>query len=64
MENLNKNQRRHSVDRILAIWALEGFDPDRDFVEQLDNYVDGRLTLDEIGKKVDETFEIAKLDAA
>ncbi len=46
------------VEKVLANWALEGFQPDVDFLALLDQYVSGEMSLREISALVDAKFGV------
>ncbi|WP_417219596.1 antitoxin VbhA family protein [Arthrobacter sp.] len=48
---LNSQQKRELTIDTMASWALEGMKPDRETVEDINSYLDGRLTLHEFIEK-------------
>ncbi len=50
-EMLNSQQKRELTIDTMASWALEGMKPDRETVEDINSYLDGRLTLHEFIEK-------------
>jgi hypothetical protein len=48
---LTKEQTRELANDTMASWALEGMEPDRETVEDINSYLDGRMTLGEFIEK-------------
>lgn len=44
---LTKDQKRELSIDTMASWALEGMEPNRQTVEDINSYIDGRMTLEE-----------------
>ncbi len=44
---LSKEQRRELSIDTMASWALEGMEPDRETVEDINAFIDGRMTREE-----------------
>ena len=43
---LTKEQKRELTIDTMASWALEGMEPNRETVEDVNAYIEGRMTLD------------------
>lgn len=42
-----KDQKRELTIETMASWALAGMEPDRQTVEDINSYIDDRMTLEE-----------------
>ncbi|MFZ6864707.1 antitoxin VbhA family protein [Undibacterium sp. Ji67W] len=58
MTDFRMQERRRAVTQTLASWALEGFEPDAEYLALLEKYVSGELTLAEIGINTDIKFGV------
>jgi hypothetical protein len=56
--------RRRAVNQIIASWSIEGFSPDTNFLALLERYIDGEITLAEIGTYTDKEFGLDFLKAS
>lgn len=45
---LTGQQKRELTIDTMASWALEGMEPDRETVDEINAYLDGKVTLEEI----------------
>lgn len=43
-----QKKRADAVKNMLASWALEGYEPDQEYIALLDQYISGQKTLTEI----------------
>ncbi|WP_166785349.1 MULTISPECIES: antitoxin VbhA family protein [unclassified Cryobacterium] len=48
---LTNDQKRELTIDTMASWALDGMEPDRETVEDINSYLDGRMTLEEFIEK-------------
>lgn len=48
---LTNDQKRELTIDTMASWALEGMAPDCETVEDINSYLDGRMTLEEFIEK-------------
>ena len=64
MAALTEADRRRAVTQTLASWRIEGFEPDARYLALLDRYVAGKLTLAEVGARIDEDFGLRTQTAA
>ena len=62
MATLTHTERQRAVKQTLASWAIEGFEPDAQYLALLDRYVDGELTLAQVRAQTDTAFKVG--DAA
>ena len=53
MATLTHTERQRAVKQTLASWAIEGFEPDAQYLALLDRYVDGELTLAQVRAQTD-----------
>ena len=60
MVTFTKNDRQRAVTQTLASWAIEGFQPDDDYLALLDRYVSGELTLAQVRSHTDAAFGVMK----
>jgi len=64
MAILNKQERQRAVKQTLASWAIEGFQPDAQYVALLGRYVDGELTLAQVLAQTDAAFDAGHTEHA
>lgn len=60
LEHANKEERRKSVERCLAILLTATNGPDELFMNALGSYIEGEISLFELEKKVDRLEYIEK----
>jgi Antitoxin VbhA len=48
---LTKDQKRELTIDTMASWALEGMEPDRETIDDINAYLDGRMTREEFVQK-------------
>ncbi|MGO0792229.1 antitoxin VbhA family protein [Herbaspirillum seropedicae] len=53
-----KEERRLRVEQLLASWAIEGFVPDQTYLDLLEAYIQGRMTMAEVDHRVDLAFGV------
>lgn len=58
MATLTHTERQRAVKQTLASWAIEGFEPDAQYLALLDRYVDGELTLAQVRAQTDTAFKV------
>ena len=64
LEQADKEERRKSVERCLAILSTATNGPDELFMNALDSYIEGEISLSELEKKVDRLEYIEKSKSA
>lgn len=58
MKDTDQAERRRAVTQVLASWRMEGFEPDTEYRELLEQYIQGTLSLEQLTRKTDERFGI------
>lgn len=56
MAKFTRQDRQRSVNQTLASWAIEGFEPDPEYLALLERYVQGELTLAQVRAITDVQF--------
>ena len=46
------------MEQLLASWAIEGFVPDQIYLDLLEAYIQGRMTMAEVDHRVDLAFGV------
>ena len=62
MAKFTQQDRQRSVNQTLASWAIEGFEPDPQYLALLDRYIQGELTLAQVRAKTDAQFVVSADD--
>ncbi|MFI4941447.1 MAG: antitoxin VbhA family protein [Burkholderiales bacterium] len=55
---LTRQQRQDAVRQSLASSAIEGFEPDAEYLALLDRYISGELTIAQVSAVTDAQFGI------
>lgn len=55
---MSKEARQRAVKQTLASWAIEGFEPDAQYLALLDRYVNGELTLAQVRAQTDANYGV------
>lgn len=63
MATTNESRQR-AVQQTLASWAIEGFEPDAQYLALLDRYVNGEMTLAQVRAQTDAAFGVKTPNAA
>lgn len=48
MASIDEQDRRDTVKDILASWAIEGFEPDANYLVAVERYIRGELTVEDL----------------
>ena len=56
MDTFTKQDRQRAVTQTLASWAIEGFDPDVEYLALLDRYINGELSMAQVQAVTKVTF--------
>ena len=59
MAKFTQQDRQRSVNQTLASWAIEGFEPDPQYLALLDRYIQGELTLAQVSAMTDAQFGVS-----
>lgn len=62
MAKFTQQDRQRSVNQTLASWAIEGFEPDPQYLALLDRYIQGELTLAQVRAMTDAQFGVSADD--
>ncbi|WP_425254363.1 antitoxin VbhA family protein [Janthinobacterium sp. NFX145] len=62
MAKFTQQDRQRSVNQTLASWAIEGFEPDPQYLALLDRYIQGELTLVQVRAMTDVQFGVSADD--
>lgn len=58
MTRFSKQDRQRAVTQTLASWAIEGFQPDAEYLAFLDQYINGELTIAQLRAVTDAKFGV------
>ncbi len=56
MTSSSKQDRQRAVTQTLASWAIEGFQPDAEYLVLLDQYINGEVTIEQVSAATDTKF--------
>jgi hypothetical protein len=58
MTTFTRQDRQKAVTQTLAIWALEGFEPDADYLTLCNRYIHGELTPVQLGEMINAQYGV------